>query len=150
MSERRDTALINIADYKHSTPIQIRFVDIDKMGHVNNATILSYFEIARTNFFDDVIGQQDNWFERGLIIAHTDIDYYAPVYLRDEVNAYVRIVKTGTKSFGIEHLLVKTSNSKEETICAVATTVLVCMDYTKKQTIAIPAEWKEKLQAFEN
>jgi len=136
MSERRDTALINIADYKHSTPIQIRFVDIDKMG--------------RTNFFDDVIGQQDNWFERGLIIAHTDIDYYAPVYLRDEVNAYVRIVKTGTKSFGIEHLLVKTSNSKEETICAVATTVLVCMDYTKKQTIAIPAEWKEKLQAFEN
>ncbi len=144
MSGRRDFALIRIADYKHSTPIQIRFVDIDKMGHVNNATILSYFEIARTNFFDDVIGRQDNWFERGLIIAHTDIDYYNPVYLRDVVKAYVRIAKTGTKSFDVEHLLVKTVN-KEDIICAIATSVLVCMDYTKKQTIEIPAEWKERL-----
>ncbi|MEO8760903.1 MAG: hypothetical protein ABI388_06615, partial [Bacteroidia bacterium] len=40
---KRDFSKINITDYKHSTPIQIRFVDIDKMGHVNNATILSYF-----------------------------------------------------------------------------------------------------------
>ena len=87
MPERRDASQINTGDYKHSTPIQIRFVDIDKMGHVNNATILSYFEIARTKFFDDVIGAQDNWFERGLIIAHTDIDYFNPVYLRDEIKA---------------------------------------------------------------
>ena len=145
MQTKRDFSLINIADYKHSTAIQIRFVDIDKMGHVNNATILSYFEIVRTDFFDDVIGQQDNWFERGLIIAHTDIDYYNPVFLRDEVKAYVRIAKTGTKSFDVEHLLVKTVN-KEDIICAIATSVLVCMDYTKRQTIEIPAEWKEKLK----
>jgi acyl-CoA thioester hydrolase len=116
------------------------------MGHVNNATILSYFEIVRTDFFDDVIGQQDNWFERGLIIAHTDIDYYNPVFLRDEVKAYVRIAKTGTKSFDVEHLLVKKGINKEEVICAIATSVLVCMDYTKRQTIEIPAEWKEKLK----
>jgi len=147
MQAKRDLSLINVADYKHSTPIQIRFVDIDKMGHVNNATILSYFEIARTNFFDEVIGQQDNWFERGLIIAHTDIDYYNPVYLRDDIKAYVRIAKTGTKSFDVEHLLVKITN-KEEIICAVATSILVCMDYTKRQTIEIPAEWKEKLRVF--
>jgi acyl-CoA thioester hydrolase len=142
---KRDFSKINPANYKHSTPIQIRFVDIDKMGHVNNATILSYFEIARTNFFDDVIGQQDNWFERGLIIAHTNIDYLQPVYLRDEVKALVRIAKTGTKSFDVEHLLVKMVNGKP-IICAIANSILVCMDYTKKQTIEIPAEWKEKLE----
>jgi acyl-CoA thioester hydrolase len=144
MYTKKDFAQINSTTYNHSTPIQIRFVDIDKMGHVNNATILSYFEIARTNFFDDVIGQQDNWFERGLIIAHTDIDYFNPVYLRDDVKACVRIAKTGTKSFDVEHLLVKTVN-KEEIVCAIATSVLVCMDYTKRQTIAIPKAWKEKL-----
>ena len=145
MQAKRDFSLINIANYKHSTPIQIRFVDIDKMGHVNNATILSYFEIARTNFFDEVIGQQDNWFERGLIIAHTDIDYLQPVYLRDDVKVYIRIAKTGTKSFDVEHLLVK-KNNNEDVICAIANSILVCMDYTKKQTIEIPAEWKEKLK----
>ena len=141
---KRDFSKINIADYKYSIAIQIRFVDIDKMGHVNNATILSYFEIARTHFFDDVIGQQDNWFERGLIIANTNIDYLQPIYLRDEVKAFVRIAKTGTKSFDVEHLLIKTVN-KQQIICAIANSILVCMDYTKKQTIEIPAEWKEKL-----
>ena len=145
MSAKRDFSKIKIEDYKHSTPIQIRFVDIDKMGHVNNATILSYFEIARTNFFDDIIGQQDNWFERGLIIAHTEIDYLQPVYLRDEVKAFVRIAKTGIKSFDIEHLLVKMIDGKP-IICAIANSILVCMDYTKKQTIEIPIEWKEKLE----
>ncbi len=144
MPEKRDLSLLKISDYKHETPIQIRFADIDKMGHVNNATILSYFEVARTNFFDEVIGEQDNWFERGLIIAHTNIDYLAPVYLRDEVKALVRIVKTGTKSFDVEHLLVKKNNT-EMIICAVANTILVCMDYTKKQTIEIPQDWKDKM-----
>jgi acyl-CoA thioester hydrolase len=142
---KRDFSKIRIEDFKHSTTIQIRFVDIDKMGHVNNATILSYFEIARTNFFDDVIGQQDNWFERGLIIAHTDIDYLQPVYLRDEVKALVRIAKTGTKSFDVEHLLIKIVD-RNPIICAIANSILVCMDYTKKQTIEIPKEWKEKLE----
>ncbi len=146
---KRDFSLINTDKYKHITPIQIRFVDIDKMGHVNNATILSYFEIARTNFFDDVIGQQDNWFERGLIIARTEIDYLQPVYLRDDVKVLVRIAKTGTKSFDVEHILVKVVNN-EKIICAVANSVLVCMDYTKKQTIEIPADWKEKMLAFSN
>jgi acyl-CoA thioester hydrolase len=144
---KRNFSQINLVNYKHSTPIQIRFVDIDKMGHVNNATILSYFEIARTNFFDDVIGQQDNWFERGLIIAHTDIDYLQPIYLRDDVKTLVRIAKVGTKSFDVEHVLVKTIN-REQTICAIANSILVCMDYTKNITIEVPAEWKEKINAF--
>jgi len=147
MQGKRNLSLINISAYKHSTSIQIRFVDIDKMGHVNNATILSYFEIARTNFFDDVIGQQDNWFERGLIIAHTDIDYLQPVYLRDDVKVLVRIAKTGTKSFDVEHVLIKMVDVKQ-VICAIANSILVCMDYTKKQTIEIPADWKEKMNTF--
>jgi acyl-CoA thioester hydrolase len=144
---KRDFSQINIANYKHSTPIQIRFVDIDKMGHVNNATILSYFEIARINFFDDVICQQDNWFERGLIIAHTDIDYLQPVYLRDDVKVLVRIAKIGIKSFDVEHILVKTVNG-QQTICAIANSILVCMNYTNKETIEVPTEWKEKISAF--
>ncbi len=145
MQAKRDFKSIDINAYPYGIPIQIRFVDIDKMGHVNNATILSYFEIARTGFFDEVIGQQDNWFERGLIIAHTNIDYLQPVYLRDEVKALVLIAETGTKSFDVEHLLVKTHQG-QQVICAVANSVLVCMDYTKKQTIPIPDEWKEKLK----
>jgi len=31
--------------------VQIRFADIDVMGHVNNAVYLSYFEMAPGHYF---------------------------------------------------------------------------------------------------
>ena len=46
---------------KHRTPIQIRFKDVDALGHVNNANHLSYFEYARIRFFDDLIGTEIDW-----------------------------------------------------------------------------------------
>ena len=38
--------------FRHKTKIQIRFKDIDKLGHVNNANHITYFELARVDYFD--------------------------------------------------------------------------------------------------
>ena len=35
-----------MAPYKFSTTIEVRFKDVDSLGHVNNAVYLTYFEIA--------------------------------------------------------------------------------------------------------
>src|SRR5207244_6214863 len=97
-----DLSKINAASFKHATPIQIRFSDIDLAGHVNNATILTYFETARISFLDDMVGKANDWGNRGLILAHSEIDYLTPVYLQDTVKAYSRITRIGTKSFTME------------------------------------------------
>lgn len=141
---KKDLSHIDLKKYQHVTPIQIRFVDIDLAGHVNNATILSYFETARVVFLDELFGKENDWASRGLILAHTEIDYLQPVYLDDQIKAYSRVTKTGTKSFDMENVLVKMKDGKE-VFCAVATFVIVCMDYNTKQTIEIPSNWKEKL-----
>ena len=44
---------------------EIRFADIDAMGHVNNAVYFSYFEQARIHFFRQWIGLEWNWNEHG-------------------------------------------------------------------------------------
>jgi acyl-CoA thioester hydrolase len=141
---KKDFSHISIKDYKHSTPIQIRFVDIDRVGHVNNATILSYFETARVVFLDEIIGRENDWYERGLILAHTEIDYLLPVYLEDKIKSYTRVTRVGTKSFEMENVLVKVKDGKE-IMTAFATFVIVCMDYKTNQTVEIPSSWKEKL-----
>ena len=41
------------------SPIQIRFVDLDQFGHVNNAIYLSYLEVARLPYFERIIGEID-------------------------------------------------------------------------------------------
>lgn len=145
---KRDFSFIKTSNYRYATPVQVRFIDIDKMGHVNNATVLTYFEIGRLAYFDEVIGKSNDWFGRGLILAHTEVDYFHPIFVYDEIKVYSRIVKIGNKSFEIENLLVKTTDGKEAHT-ALATSTIVCMNYTEKKTIAIPAEWKEKFNAFE-
>ena len=38
---------INQIEFNHQQEIQIRFNDVDVIGHVNNAVQLSYFDIDR-------------------------------------------------------------------------------------------------------
>src|SRR3972149_5714183 len=54
--------------------IQMRFRDLDPMGHVNNAVFLSYCELARTQFY------LQHAFKRklhdiDLILARAEIDF---------------------------------------------------------------------------
>ena len=145
---KKDFSHINLREYNHAIPIQIRFVDIDKLGHVNNATILSYFETARVAYLNDVIGRENDWFGRGLILAHSEIDYLQPVYHDDKIIAHTRTMKIGSKSFTVENVLMR-MDGKREVLCAYATGVLVCMNYNEKQTVEIAEEWKDKLRSFE-
>ncbi len=145
---KRDLSHIDLKKYRHVLPIQVRFVDIDKLGHVNNATILSYFETARVAYLNQVIGKENDWFGRGLILAHSEIDYLLPVYMEDEIKSYTRVTHIGSKSFDVENVLVKVKEGKEFFAC-VATGVLVCMDYNTMQTVEIAEEWKAKLRNYD-
>ena len=41
---------------KISTPIAVRFRDVDSMGHVNNAVYFTYFEEGRKAFVHELFG----------------------------------------------------------------------------------------------
>ena len=127
----------------HRTSIQIRFKDIDKLGHVNNANHLTYLETASVAFVKDVVGHID-WSEKGMILASLTIDYKQPILLEDDIVVDTWCTKIGTKSFELGYLIIKKENG-EGTILATATTVLVCMNYRTRETIAIPPDWKTKL-----
>ena len=60
--------------FKHKTSIEIRFVDVDAFGHVNNANYLTYLEIARVRYFDDIADWQYNWSKKGIILAKAEFE----------------------------------------------------------------------------
>ncbi|MDG1262127.1 MAG: acyl-CoA thioesterase, partial [Flavobacteriales bacterium] len=65
--------------------VEVRFGDIDVMGHVNNAVYLSYFEQARMAFFKELIGGEWDWNEAGILLARNEVDYIQPILLSDQV-----------------------------------------------------------------
>jgi acyl-CoA thioesterase FadM len=68
----------------HKTTIQLRFSDIDMLRHVNNAKFATFMENARMQFYRDLIAQQHDWNETGLIIARLEFDFKIPVFLNDD------------------------------------------------------------------
>ena len=135
-------------DYKHFTKIQIRFKDVDKQGHVNNANHLTYFEMGRVDYFKDVVRRKIDWNTTGRILARTEVDYKLPILLEDEVYCGTRIDSIGNKSFVVKHALVKQEGSSLH-LLAHGRCTLVCMNYETRQTIAVPQEWREIISAFE-
>lgn len=135
-------------NFKHQTSIQIRFKDIDKQGHVNNANHVTYFESGRVDYFAKVLGRNIDWDKTGILLARTEIDYFVPVFLDDEIFVYTNVSRLGKKSFDMSALLVKrTSEGIKE--CASGKFVLVCYDYTVRQTMEIPPGWKSAFENFE-
>ncbi|MFL5753051.1 MAG: acyl-CoA thioesterase [Bacteroidia bacterium] len=135
-------------DFRHCTKIQLRFADMDLLGHVNNAVFMSYFETARMSYFKDVIADSLERLKIGLIIAKTTIEYKVPVMLGDETYAYTKIIRFGNKSFDISNYLVK-KKGNEELVCCEATSTIVCVNTVTTETIAVPEEWKNRVNAFQ-
>ena len=137
-----------LASFKFKLKIQIRFKDIDKQGHVNNAVHLTYFETARTDYFNAVLRSKNDWTNTGIILAKTEITYKRPILLEDTLYCYIKINRLGTKSFDVENVLV-IENENETYLCAYGVSTMVCFNYSSNQTIEIPLEWINSVKEFE-
>lgn len=119
------------------------------MGHVNNANHLSYIELARLKYFEEVVGSDASWSQQqGIILAHISIDYRLPLFVRDKVFVYTRCSKLGKKSIELSWAIVREKSEAEEVI-ADGIAVLVCYDYTENKTVEVPLIQKEKMMTFE-
>ncbi len=140
--------MTDLSRFRHKFKIQIRFKDVDSMGHVNNANHFTYFELARVHYFNEVITEPINWHKQGIILARMEIDYKSPILLNDDVWVYSRVSKLGTKSFEVEYVIVKIEDTAEVTV-AIGKSVQVCFDYEKNVTSPVPESWKAKVLAYE-
>lgn len=140
---------MNFQEYKHIIPIQIRFSDIDRLNHVNNACYLNYFELGRVKYFNETLQNHINWNEKGFILARTEIDHIIPVLLNDEIYCCTKIIKIGTKSITFKNSVIKKLNN-EMVECASGIGILVAMDYIKNISIEVPEKWAELFNQFES
>ena len=109
---------------------------------MNNAIYLTYFEIARSSYWDEII--EWNWDELGIIIRRSLVDYLKPIHLNDEIYAYVKTSRIGNSSFDLDYILVKIIDGREE-ICTSGQTMCVTFDYKSKLSVPIPEKQRNKM-----
>ena len=129
----------------HPPEIQIRFVDIDVMGHVNNAVYLSYFEYTRVYYFEKLLGQNWDWGKNGILLIKNEVEYLKPILLNDKPQVEMFIGKIGNKSFTF-HYEIRVNN----VLYTRALSVMVSYNAIDKKTIQIPDEMKKSFSLLKN
>ena len=135
------------SDKLFSTNIEVRFRDLDAMGHVNNSVYFTYFEEGRKHFSKKVFGVS-NISDFKFIMAHIRCDFIRPIRFNDHVILQMWVKDIGTKSFSFEYRLVDFSD--EAMVYATGKSIQVCYDYQKNRSIEVPAKMREKLTMYLN
>lgn len=117
-----------------SADIQVRFRDTDAMGHVNNAVYLSYLEIARLEYWRQLVKRRD-WRSLDIVVARAEVDYRFPATVDMDLVVWVRTVELKRSSFVMEYRVEEKGTGR---LIAEARTVQACFDYKAGKVQRIP------------
>lgn len=133
------------AVFRNILPIQVRFSDVDIMGHVSNTVYQNYFDSGKVNYFDEVLPDMD-FNTIGVVGASVKIDYLKPIFMKTPILVKTRVAVLGHKSITMEHLLVNEQTGEILSTCAV---VLVCYAIKQQLSIPIPEHWRTNILAYD-
>lgn len=132
--------------FRHTLPIQIRFNDVDSIGHINNNIYFSYFDLGKINYFENLKASYVSWIDGIIVIARIEVDFIAPVFYKEDIVVDTKIVRVGNKSVT---LLQQIRNSLTNEIKCRCSSVVVT--YNPKELVAmkVPQIWKESIIDYE-
>ena len=141
-------------DFAHRHPVPVRFADTDAMGHVNNASYLTYAEIARLAYYEQVTGEPlplaTHGAEEGMILAEIRITYRNQAFYGETLSVETRVDRIGRTSFAMVHRLsAPESRYGPARLIAVADSVLVMYDYQDERPIPVSDQLVRAIEAFE-
>ncbi|MGM0591648.1 MAG: acyl-CoA thioesterase [Halobacteriota archaeon] len=131
-----------MTEFSFETDLDVRFRDIDALGHVNNAVYATYLEEGRVRYLKEVLDLTIA--ELHFVVARLEIDYRRPISSADRVTVAVGVTSLGTTSFEFTYEL-----RAEGAVVATGTTTQVVVDADAGTPTEIPTDWRRRFAEFE-
>ena len=131
--------------FHHIIPLQIRFNDIDKFGHVNNTVYFQFYDTAKTDYFASVCKDVD-WESTAIVVAKIEAEFIAQIEANNRIAAGTRVTRIGNKSFTLEQEVFDADTKELKSRCF---SVMVLYDLKLRQTMAFPDSWRKAINEFE-
>jgi acyl-CoA thioester hydrolase len=111
-----------------TVPIQLRFGDTDKLGHVNNAAYASFAEVGRLELLRSLGIEAPS-----VILARQAIDFRRQVALGDECSITSSVVDVGNTSITLSQVL-----RANGLVAADFEAIIVWFDYEAQRPARVP------------
>lgn len=131
--------------FHHTLPIQLRFSDIDKFGHVNNSVYFTYYDLGKTEYFRAAYPEL-NWDKEGVVVVHIEVNFLSQILGTAKVSVQTSVSEIGNKSLTIVQRVIDDHTQEVRCVCK---SILVAYDLEKHDSIEIPERWKEAICRFE-
>lgn len=146
MSEKNETLEhLDAEKFRHAVPLQLRFNDIDVLGHVNNNAQLALFDVGKTEFYNAMRGQLADWSRVEAVIVNLNCTFMEQIRFTDPMEVRTRVKRIGEKSFTLQQILRNTATGQ---ICSMCESVMVSVDYATKASKPIPENILEGLRKW--
>lgn len=128
------------------TPIEVKYRDVDAMGHVGSAVYYDYLQHAYLTFMHALL---DLPLSSKLphIMVKTACEYVRPARYGDRLKVCSSITRFGQKSFDIEHVM--RLDTDDEPIVAKAYSTHVMFDYEHHASLPVPDAFKRQVERFQ-
>jgi acyl-CoA thioester hydrolase len=123
----------------------VRFRDLDAIGHVNNGTYLSYLESARIAYWLHTTHRVEQGLRAlDMMLARTEIDYRTQLGWGEAVDIGVRIASMGNTSFVMQFRIEERTTRR---LVAEAKKVLVHFDFGTQEKMALGEALRAQIRA---
>jgi acyl-CoA thioester hydrolase len=115
---------------EHRMQIQLRWRDIDMLGHLNQSVYHELLEEGRAGLMAEIARRAGNAHPHGVfVLVHADLDYHTEVRKdHEQVDVVVRLADVGNTSLRMEHEV----RLPDGTVAASGTTIVVAWDPVKR------------------
>lgn len=129
----------------HRLKVQLRFNDIDILGHLNNTVYFSLYDLGKARYMEEIGVREHAPTPPSSVIADVHCTYLQPIHYGDDIYVTTRCTEVGEKHFILKQELV----DGEGNVRSRCKTVMVYIDLKTGLSAPIPEWWKERLGAGE-
>ena len=131
----------------HTLPLQLRFNDIDMMGHVNNAVIMEYFDLGKSTYFSESgLPVRPDEGDFCVIIVHVEVDFLSQIRWQDHIAVTTFVSNWGHKSLRVKQQIINTDTQQ---VCATCSTVMSGYSRRTGTSAEIPEDVKQRVMEYD-
>lgn len=132
-------------DFAHFTRLDVRWGDLDSLGHVNNAVFFTFDEQARLEYFEAAARVVEGlWSRQGLILARIGADFVKQLRHPATIEVGLRIARLGRSSMETEGAVFEHGE-----LVAATQGVVVWFDYEQQKPALIPEALRQLIRTRE-
>ena len=138
--------LPSLSLFPHKMEAQLRFNDIDILGHLNNTVYFSLYDMGKARFLEATGLRPKGMSRPDTVIADIHCTYLKPIHFDDRIFVVTRCSHIGEKSYVLEQMLV---DDKDE-VCSICRTVMVHIDEKTGHAVPLTSEHIMKIKRYES